>query len=65
MILGPISNLAVVVTGSVIFALGPAPVYTMPTGLIVANTRPGRAGSASAVAETGVELGSRRPALVV
>ncbi len=56
-ILGSVSNLAVVVTGSVIFALGLAPVYTMSTDMIVANTRPERAGSASAVAETGVELG--------
>ncbi|MFI1990978.1 MFS transporter [Actinoplanes sp. NPDC020271] len=56
-ILGPVSNLAVVVTASVIFAFGLAPVYTMSTDLIVANTRPERAGSASAVAETGVELG--------
>ncbi|WP_436535794.1 MFS transporter [Actinoplanes sp. HUAS TT8] len=56
-LLGSISDLTVVVTGSVVFALGLAPVYAMSTDLIVATTRPERAGSASAVAETGVELG--------
>jgi DHA2 family multidrug resistance protein-like MFS transporter len=54
---GVAGDLAVIVTAGVVFALGLGPVYTMATDLIVAHTRPERAGAASAVAETGAELG--------
>jgi DHA2 family multidrug resistance protein-like MFS transporter len=53
---GP-GDLAVIVTATIVFALGLAPVYTISTDLVVSNTRPERAGAASAVAETGAELG--------
>jgi DHA2 family multidrug resistance protein-like MFS transporter len=56
-LVGAFNNLAVIITATVTFALGLAPVYTMSTDLIMANTSPERAGAASAVAETGVELG--------
>jgi DHA2 family multidrug resistance protein-like MFS transporter len=51
------SALAVLVTGFVIYALGIAPVTTLATDLIIGSAPPQRAGAASAISETGAELG--------
>jgi len=51
------SALAVLVTGFVIYALGLAPVFTLATDLIIGSAPPERAGAASAISETGSELG--------
>jgi MFS transporter, DHA2 family, multidrug resistance protein len=51
------SGLALLVAGSVLIALGVAPVVTLSTDLIVGSVPPERAGSASALSETGAELG--------
>jgi DHA2 family multidrug resistance protein-like MFS transporter len=53
---GP-SGLAVVVTGSVIYASGLAAVATLATDLVVGSAPPERAGVASAISETSSELG--------
>jgi len=54
---GGSSGLAVVVTGSVVIALGLAPVLTLTTDLIVGSAPPERAGAASRISETAAELG--------
>jgi DHA2 family multidrug resistance protein-like MFS transporter len=51
------SGLAVLVSASVIFSVGLAPAYILSTDLIVASAPPERAGAASAISETGTELG--------
>jgi DHA2 family multidrug resistance protein-like MFS transporter len=51
------SGLAVVVTASVILALGVAPAVTLGTDLVVGTVPPERAGVASGLSETGAELG--------
>jgi MFS transporter, DHA2 family, multidrug resistance protein len=51
------AGLGVIVTGSVIFAAGLAPVATLATDLIVGTAPPERAGAASALSETGAEFG--------
>ncbi len=51
------SGLAVVVAGSVIFALGLAPVYVLATEMCVGAAPPERSGAASGILETGAELG--------
>jgi MFS transporter, DHA2 family, multidrug resistance protein len=51
------SSLAVLVTASVVLALGVAPAVTLGTDLIVSTAPPERAGSASGISETGAELG--------
>jgi DHA2 family multidrug resistance protein-like MFS transporter len=51
------SALAVLVTASVVFSLGEAPVFTLATDLIVGAAPPERAGAASAISETSSELG--------
>jgi DHA2 family multidrug resistance protein-like MFS transporter len=55
--LGGTTGLAVLVTGSVIFSLGLAPVDTLATDLAVGAARPERAGAASAITETSAEFG--------
>lgn len=50
-------GLAVVVVGYVILSLGMAPVVTLTTDLIVGSAPPEKAGSASAISETGAEFG--------
>jgi DHA2 family multidrug resistance protein-like MFS transporter len=50
-------DLAAVVTGSVVLAVGLAPVYIVATDLVVAAAPPERTGSASAILETFAELG--------
>ncbi|HEX2036999.1 MAG TPA: MFS transporter [Chloroflexota bacterium] len=55
--LGPHTELALLVIGSVVFSLGLAPVFTLATDLIVGAVAPERAGAASAISETSAELG--------
>jgi MFS transporter, DHA2 family, multidrug resistance protein len=51
------SGLAPLVAGSLVVSLGLAPVFTLTNDLIVGNVPPERAGAASAISETGSELG--------
>ena len=50
-------GLAALVTGSVLFALGLAPVFTLATDMMVGTAPPERAGAAAAIGETSSELG--------
>jgi MFS transporter, DHA2 family, multidrug resistance protein len=50
-------ELEVLVTASVVFSLGLAPVFTLATDLIVGTATPERAGAASAMSETSSEFG--------
>jgi DHA2 family multidrug resistance protein-like MFS transporter len=52
-----VSGLAVLVTGSVVWGLGLAPMATLATDLIVGAAPAERAGAASAISETSSELG--------
>jgi DHA2 family multidrug resistance protein-like MFS transporter len=54
---GPESGLPFVVTGSVVFSLGLAPVYVLTTEMTVASTPPARSGAASGLLETTANLG--------
>jgi DHA2 family multidrug resistance protein-like MFS transporter len=54
---GGSAGLAVIVSGSVIISLGLAPVMSLTTELIVGSAPPERAGAASGISETAVELG--------
>jgi DHA2 family multidrug resistance protein-like MFS transporter len=54
---GAESGLAVLVTASVIFSLGLAPLFTLTNDLIIGAAPPERAGAAGAISETGAELG--------
>jgi MFS transporter, DHA2 family, multidrug resistance protein len=51
------SGLALLVTGSVAFSVGLAPLTTLATDLLLGAAPPERAGAASAIAETTSELG--------
>jgi MFS transporter, DHA2 family, multidrug resistance protein len=51
------SALATVVSGSVVFAIGLAPLYTLAADLMVGAAPPERAGAAAGIAETSSELG--------
>jgi DHA2 family multidrug resistance protein-like MFS transporter len=51
------SALAILVTASVVFSLGEAPVFTLATDLIIGTAPPERAGAAAAISETSSELG--------
>jgi DHA2 family multidrug resistance protein-like MFS transporter len=51
------SALAILVTASVVFSLGLAPVFTLATDLTVGSAPPERAGAAAAISETSSELG--------
>jgi DHA2 family multidrug resistance protein-like MFS transporter len=51
------SGLALVVMGCIAYSLGLAPAFTLTTDLIVSSVPPERAGAASAMSETGSELG--------
>ena len=51
------SALAVLITGSVVFALGLAPVYTLAADLMVGAAPPERAGGAAGISETSSEFG--------
>jgi DHA2 family multidrug resistance protein-like MFS transporter len=56
-LLGSTTGLAILVTGSVVFSLGLAPVDTLATDLVVGAAPPERAGAASALSETAAEFG--------
>jgi DHA2 family multidrug resistance protein-like MFS transporter len=51
------AGLAILVAGSVVFSLALAPVDTLATDLTIGAAPPERAGAASAIAETGAEVG--------
>jgi DHA2 family multidrug resistance protein-like MFS transporter len=51
------SGLGLFVAGTVAFALGLAPLFTLTTDLIVGSAPPERAGAASAISETSAEFG--------
>ncbi|MFN2567132.1 MAG: MFS transporter, partial [Gemmatimonadaceae bacterium] len=51
------SGLGVLVAGSILMALGIAPVVTLTTDVIVGSAPPERAGAAASISETGAELG--------
>ena len=50
-------GLAAMATGSIIFSFGLSPVFTLANDMIVSTVPPERTGAASAVSETGSELG--------
>ncbi|MCT7374915.1 MFS transporter [Chelativorans salis] len=50
-------NLVAVIAAFTVFSLGLAPVFTLTTDLIIGTAPPERAGAASAISETGAELG--------
>jgi DHA2 family multidrug resistance protein-like MFS transporter len=55
--IGPGTGFAWFATGSSIFSLGMAPVFTLTTDLIIGTAPAERAGAASAISETSAELG--------
>ena len=50
-------GLALIVVGTTVFSLGLAPVFTLATDVVVGAAPEERAGAASAISETGAELG--------
>jgi DHA2 family multidrug resistance protein-like MFS transporter len=52
-----VDSLPLIVAGSLVMSLGISPVVTLATDLIVGTASPERAGAASAISETGAELG--------
>jgi MFS transporter, DHA2 family, multidrug resistance protein len=50
-------GLGVLVVSSVVYSLGIAPIFTLTNDLIIGTAPPERAGAASAISETGAELG--------
>ena len=52
-----VDGLPLLVAGSVVFSLGFGPLFVLTTDLIVGSAPPERAGAASAISETGAELG--------
>ena len=51
------SGLPLVVTGSIVFALGMGPIFILATDLIMGTAPAEKAGAASAISETGAEFG--------
>jgi DHA2 family multidrug resistance protein-like MFS transporter len=51
------SGLVPLITSSIVFSLGLAPIFTLTNDLILGTAPPERAGAASAISETGAELG--------
>jgi DHA2 family multidrug resistance protein-like MFS transporter len=51
------SGFGTIVTGSVIFSLGTAPLFTVTNDLIIGSVPPERAGAAAGISETAAELG--------
>jgi DHA2 family multidrug resistance protein-like MFS transporter len=51
------SGFAAIVTGSVVFSLGTAPLFTLTNDLIIGSAPPERAGAAAGLSETSAELG--------
>jgi DHA2 family multidrug resistance protein-like MFS transporter len=56
-VLSRTDGLAVLVTGSIVFSLGLAPVAAIGTDLIVGSAPPEQSGAASGISETSAELG--------
>lgn len=56
-LLASTSNFALIILANIIFSVGFTPVITLTTGLIVGSVEPEKAGVASAISETGAELG--------
>jgi DHA2 family multidrug resistance protein-like MFS transporter len=54
---GGANGLATVIAASIVISLALAPVFSLTTELIVGSAPPERAGAASAISETGAELG--------
>jgi DHA2 family multidrug resistance protein-like MFS transporter len=54
---GPTSGLVVLVGASVVVSLAMAPMFSLTTELVVGTAPPERAGAASAISETGAEIG--------
>lgn len=52
-----VGGLPFIVLGSIVLALGIAPVVTLTTDMIMGSAPPERAGAASAISETGCEFG--------
>ncbi|HEY7876005.1 MAG TPA: MFS transporter [Actinomycetota bacterium] len=52
-----VGGLPMLVTGTVVFALGLGPIFVMTTDLIMGSAPPERAGAASGISETAAELG--------
>lgn len=57
LLIGPLNGLAVIVVGMTLLSIGLAPVTILGTDLIVSAAPADQAGAASAVSETGTELG--------
>jgi MFS transporter, DHA2 family, multidrug resistance protein len=55
--LEPTSGFAMIVSGSVVFSLGTAPLFTLTNDLIIGSAPPERAGAAAGISETSAELG--------
>jgi DHA2 family multidrug resistance protein-like MFS transporter len=51
------SGFAAIVTGSAIFSLGTAPLFTLTNDLIIGSAPPERAGAAAGISETAAEFG--------
>jgi DHA2 family multidrug resistance protein-like MFS transporter len=51
------SSLAIIVTGSVLFSLGTAPLFALTNDLIIGSAPPERAGAAAGLSETAAEFG--------
>jgi DHA2 family multidrug resistance protein-like MFS transporter len=51
------SGFAIIVTGSVLFSLGTAPLFTLTNDLIIGSAPPERAGAAAGMSETSAEFG--------
>jgi DHA2 family multidrug resistance protein-like MFS transporter len=51
------SGFGAILTGSVLFSLGTAPVFTLTNDLIIGSAPPERAGAAAGMSETAAELG--------
>ena len=54
---GADSDVVLLVSSSVVFSLGLAPLFTLTNDLIIGSAPPERAGAASGISETGAELG--------
>ena len=54
---GADSGLGILIGSSVVYSLGIAPIFTLTNDLIIGAAPPERAGAASAISETGAELG--------
>ncbi len=56
-LIGDTSGVLVIIAGTSLIAFGLAPIFTLSTDVIISAAPPERAGAASAISETGSELG--------